>query len=88
MVGLEVTGAECVNVYTELGVPVAVVVSQDPVLPYKDTDAALVLEVAFAERSVRLFKNRCGIGYSHRRWCPVGDDRRPYRRRQPRPDEH
>jgi pyruvate/2-oxoglutarate dehydrogenase complex dihydrolipoamide dehydrogenase (E3) component len=57
VVGSGVTGAEFVNAYTELGVPVTVVASQDHVLPYEDADAALVLEESFAERGVRLFKN-------------------------------
>lgn len=57
VVGSGVTGAEFVHAYTELGVPVTVVASQDRVLPYEDADAALVLEEAFAERGVRLVKN-------------------------------
>lgn len=57
VVGSGVTGAEFVNAYTELGVQVTVVASQDRVLPYEDADAALVLEGSFAERGVRLFKN-------------------------------
>ena len=57
VVGSGVTGAEFVNAYTELGVQVTVVASQDHVLPYEDPDAALVLEEAFAERGVQLFKN-------------------------------
>ena len=57
VVGSGVTGAEFVHAYTELGVPVTVVASQDQVLPYEDADAALVLEEAFAERGVELFKN-------------------------------
>ena len=57
VVGSGVTGAEFVNAYTELGVQVTVVASQDRVLPYEDPDAALVLEEAFAERGVELFKN-------------------------------
>ncbi len=57
VVGSGVTGAEFVNAYTELGVQVTVVASQDHVLPYEDADAALVLEESFAERGVELFKN-------------------------------
>jgi NAD(P)H dehydrogenase (quinone) len=57
VVGSGVTGAEFVNAYTELGVQVTVVASQDHVLPYEDPDAALVLEESFAERGVQLFKN-------------------------------
>ena len=57
VVGSGVTGAEFVHAYTELGVPVTVVASQDHVLPYEDADAALVLEEAFAERGVELVKN-------------------------------
>ncbi len=57
VVGSGVTGAEFVSAYTELGVPVTVVASQDRVLPYEDADAALVLEESFAERGVRLVKN-------------------------------
>ena len=57
VVGSGVTGAEFVNAYTELGVQVTVVASQDHVLPYEDPDAALVLEEEFAERGVQLFKN-------------------------------
>jgi pyruvate/2-oxoglutarate dehydrogenase complex dihydrolipoamide dehydrogenase (E3) component len=57
VVGSGVTGAEFVNAYTELGVQVTVVASQDHVLPYEDPEAALVLEEAFAERGVQLFKN-------------------------------
>ncbi|MGB8391601.1 FAD-dependent oxidoreductase, partial [Mycobacterium sp.] len=57
VVGSGVTGAEFVNAYTELGVPVTVVASQDRVLPYEDADAALVLEEVFAERGVELLKN-------------------------------
>ncbi|HUH69878.1 MAG TPA: NAD(P)H-quinone dehydrogenase [Mycobacterium sp.] len=57
VVGSGVTGAEFVNAYTELGVQVTVVASQDRVLPYEDADAALVLEESFAERGVRLVKN-------------------------------
>jgi len=57
VVGSGVTGAEFVHAYTELGVPVTVVASRDRVLPYEDADAALVLEEAFAERGVQLFKN-------------------------------
>ena len=57
VVGSGVTGAEFVDAYTELGVPVTVVASRDRVLPYEDADAALVLEESFAERGVRLFKN-------------------------------
>ncbi len=57
VVGSGVTGAEFVHAYTELGVPVTVVASQDRVLPYEDADAALVLEEAFSERGVRLVKN-------------------------------
>jgi NAD(P)H dehydrogenase (quinone) len=57
VVGSGVTGAEFVNAYTELGVPVTVVASQDRVLPYEDADAALVLEESFSERGVQLVKN-------------------------------
>ncbi|MEB3982296.1 NAD(P)H-quinone dehydrogenase [Mycobacterium sp. 663a-19] len=57
VVGSGVTGAEFVDAYTELGVPVTVVASRDRVLPYEDADAAAVLEESFAERGVRLFKN-------------------------------
>ncbi|MBY0443255.1 MAG: NAD(P)H-quinone dehydrogenase [Mycobacteriaceae bacterium] len=57
VVGSGVTGAEFVNAYTELGVPVTVVASRDRVLPYEDADAALVLEESFAERGVKLVKN-------------------------------
>ena len=57
VVGSGVTGAEFVNAYTELGVPVTVVASQDHVLPYEDADAALVLEESFSERGVVLVKN-------------------------------
>ncbi len=57
VVGSGVTGAEFANAYTELGVPVTVVASQDRVLPYEDADAALVLEDVFAERGVQLIKN-------------------------------
>jgi dihydrolipoamide dehydrogenase len=57
VVGSGVTGAEFVNAYTELGVPVTVVASQDRVLPYEDADAALVLEESFSERGVVLVKN-------------------------------
>lgn len=57
VVGSGVTGAEFANAYTELGVPVTVVASQDRVLPYEDADAARVLEDVFAERGVRLIKN-------------------------------
>ncbi|WP_373140008.1 NAD(P)H-quinone dehydrogenase [Mycobacterium marinum] len=57
VVGSGVTGAEFVDAYTELGVRVTVVASQDHVLPYEDADAAVVLEESFAERGVRLFKN-------------------------------
>jgi NAD(P)H dehydrogenase (quinone) len=57
VVGSGVTGAEFVNAYTELGVPVTVVASRDRVLPYEDADAAWVLEESFAERGVRLVKN-------------------------------
>lgn len=57
VVGSGVTGAEFANAYTELGVPVTVVASQDHVLPYEDADAALVLEEVFAERGVQLIKN-------------------------------
>lgn len=57
VVGSGVTGAEFANAYTELGVPVTVVASQDRVLPYEDADAALVLEDEFAERGVQLIKN-------------------------------
>jgi NAD(P)H dehydrogenase (quinone) len=57
VVGSGVTGAEFVNAYTELGVPVTVVASQDHVLPYEDADAALVLEESFSERGDVLFKN-------------------------------
>lgn len=57
VVGSGVTGAEFANAYTELGVPVTVVASQDRVLPYEDADAALVLEDVFAERGVQLIKH-------------------------------
>ncbi|OBK52017.1 NAD(P)H-quinone dehydrogenase [Mycobacterium kubicae] len=57
VVGSGVTGAEFVNAYTELGVPVTVAASRDRVLPYEDADAAAVLEESFAERGVKLFKN-------------------------------
>ncbi len=57
VVGSGVTGAEFVHAYTELGVPVTVVASQDRVLPYEDADAALVLEESFSERGVQLVKN-------------------------------
>ncbi len=57
VVGSGVTGAEFVNAYTELGVHVTVVASQDRVLPYEDADAALVLEESFSERGVQLVKN-------------------------------
>ncbi len=56
VVGSGVTGAEFAHAYTELGVPVTVVASQDRVLPYEDADAALVLEEEFAERGVQLVK--------------------------------
>ena len=57
VVGSGVTGAEFVHAYTELGVDVTVVASRNRVLPYEDTDAALVLERIFAERGVQLVKN-------------------------------
>ncbi len=57
VVGSGVTGAEFAHAYTELGVPVTVVASQERVLPYEDTDAALVIEEAFAERGVALVKH-------------------------------
>ncbi|MDT5017138.1 MAG: hypothetical protein QOD39_3298, partial [Mycobacterium sp.] len=57
IVGSGVTGAEFVNAYTELGVPVTVVASRDQILPHEDSDAAAVLEEAFAERGVKLVKN-------------------------------
>ncbi|OHV04769.1 NAD(P)H-quinone dehydrogenase [Mycobacterium talmoniae] len=57
VVGSGVTGAEFVNAYTELGVPVTVVASRDRVLPHEDSDAARVLEDSFAERGVTLVKN-------------------------------
>jgi pyruvate/2-oxoglutarate dehydrogenase complex dihydrolipoamide dehydrogenase (E3) component len=57
IVGSGVTGAEFCNAYTELGVPVTVVASRDQILPHEDSDAAAVLEEAFAERGVRLVKN-------------------------------
>ena len=57
VVGSGVTGAEFTHAYTELGVLVTVVASQDRVLPYEDADAALVLEQEFSERGVRLVKN-------------------------------
>jgi len=56
-VGSGVTGAEFCNAYTELGVPVTVVASRDQILPHEDSDAAAVLEEAFAERGVKLVKN-------------------------------
>jgi NAD(P)H dehydrogenase (quinone) len=57
IVGSGVTGAEFCNAYTELGVPVTVVASRDQILPHEDSDAAAVLEEAFAERGVQLVKN-------------------------------
>ena len=57
IVGSGVTGAEFCNAYTELGVPVTVVASRDQILPHEDSDAAAVLEEAFAARGVRLVKN-------------------------------
>ncbi|MCW2687595.1 MAG: flavoprotein disulfide reductase [Mycobacterium sp.] len=57
VVGSGVTGAEFVNAYTELGVTVTVVASRDQILPHEDSDAAAVLEDAFAERGVTLVKN-------------------------------
>jgi pyruvate/2-oxoglutarate dehydrogenase complex dihydrolipoamide dehydrogenase (E3) component len=57
VVGSGVTGAEFVNAYTELGVPVTVVASRDQILPHEDSDAAAVLEDAFAARGVTLVKN-------------------------------
>ena len=46
-----------VSAYTELGVKVTVVASRDQILPAEDSDAAAVLEEAFAERGVELVKN-------------------------------
>jgi pyruvate/2-oxoglutarate dehydrogenase complex dihydrolipoamide dehydrogenase (E3) component len=57
IVGSGVTGAEFCNAYTELGVSVTVVASRDQILPHEDSDAAAVLEEAFAERGVKLVKN-------------------------------
>jgi NAD(P)H dehydrogenase (quinone) len=57
IVGSGVTGAEFCSAYTELGVPVTVVASRDQILPHEDSDAAAVLEKAFAERGVKLVKN-------------------------------
>jgi len=57
IVGSGVTGAEFCSAYTELGVPVTVVASRDQILPHEDSDAAAVLEQAFAERGVKLVKN-------------------------------
>ena len=57
IVGSGVTGAEFCNAYTELGVKVTVVASRDQILPHEDSDAAAVLEEAFAERGVSLVKN-------------------------------
>ena len=37
--------------------PVTVVASRDQILPHEDSDAAAVLEEAFAERGVKLVKN-------------------------------
>ena len=56
-VGSGVTGAEFCSAYTELGVKVTVVASRDQILPHEDSDAAAVLEEAFAERGVQLVKN-------------------------------
>ena len=50
------------------GVKVTVVASRDQILPHEDTDAAAVLEEAFAERGVTLVKNaRARVGHPHRR---------------------
>ena len=57
IVGSGVTGAEFCSAYTELGVKVTVVASRDQILPHEDSDAAAVLEEAFAERGVKLVKN-------------------------------
>jgi dihydrolipoamide dehydrogenase len=57
IVGSGVTGAEFCSAYTELGVKVTVVASRDQILPHEDSDAAAVLEDAFAERGVKLVKN-------------------------------
>jgi pyruvate/2-oxoglutarate dehydrogenase complex dihydrolipoamide dehydrogenase (E3) component len=57
IVGSGVTGAEFCSAYTELGVKVTVVASRDQILPHEDSDAAAVLEEAFAERGVSLVKN-------------------------------
>ncbi len=57
IVGSGVTGAEFCSAYTELGVKVTVVASRDQILPHEDSDAAAVLEEAFAERGVELVKN-------------------------------
>jgi dihydrolipoamide dehydrogenase len=57
IVGSGVTGAEFCSAYTELGVPVTVVASRDQILPHEDSDAAAVLEEAFAGRGVKLLKN-------------------------------
>jgi pyruvate/2-oxoglutarate dehydrogenase complex dihydrolipoamide dehydrogenase (E3) component len=57
VVGSGVTGAEFVNAYTELGVPVTVVASRDQILPHEDSEAAAVLEEVFTSRGVTLVKN-------------------------------
>jgi NAD(P)H dehydrogenase (quinone) len=65
VVGSGVTGAEFVNAYTELGVPVTVVASRDQILPHEDSDAAAVLEDVFTSRGVTLVKNARAASVTH-----------------------
>ena len=88
IVGSGVTGAEFCNAYTELGVKVTVVASRDQILPHEDSDAAAVLEEAFAERGVTLVKNaRADSVIRTADGVVVNAGRRPHRRRQPRADD-
>ena len=88
IVGSGVTGAEFCNAYTELGVKVTVVASRDQILPHEDSDAAAVLEEAFAERGVSLVKNARADSVTRTAdGVKVATGRRPQRRGQPRADD-
>ncbi|HLF99231.1 MAG TPA: FAD-dependent oxidoreductase [Acidimicrobiia bacterium] len=56
VIGSGVTGVEFTHMFSALGSQVTLIVSRQHVLPGKDPEAATVLEEAFVDRGVQLFK--------------------------------
>ncbi len=62
VIGSGVTGVEFVHMFASFGCAVTLVVSRQQVLPYKDPEAAAVLEETFLSQGVKLLKGARATG--------------------------